>query len=83
MRERPFRAPHHTISAQALTGGGMIPRPGEISLASRGVLFLDELPEFEKRTLEILRQPMEDRKVTVARVQGTMNFRRILCWQLR
>lgn len=74
MRERPFRAPHHTISAQALTGGGMIPRPGEISLASRGVLFLDELPEFEKRTLEILRQPMEDRKVTVARVQGTYEF---------
>ena len=74
MRERPFRAPHHTISAQALTGGGMIPRPGEISLASRGVLFLDELPEFEKKTLEILRQPMEDRKVTVARVQGTYEF---------
>ncbi len=74
MRERPFRAPHHTISAQALTGGGMVPRPGEISLASRGVLFLDELPEFEKKTLEILRQPMEDRKVTVARVQGTYEF---------
>lgn len=74
MKERPFRSPHHTISAQALAGGGIIPKPGEISLASRGVLFLDELPEFEKKTLEILRQPMEDRKVTIARVQGTYEF---------
>lgn len=74
MKARPFRAPHHTISAQALTGGGRRPRPGEISLASRGVLFLDELPEFQKRTLEILRQPMEERRVTVARVSGTYEF---------
>ncbi len=71
---RPYRAPHHTISAQALTGGGILPKPGEISLASRGVLFLDELPEFEKKTLEILRQPLEDHSVTVARVNGSFTF---------
>lgn len=71
---RPFRAPHHTISPQALAGGGRIPRPGEISLAHKGVLFLDELPEFRRETLEVLRQPMEDRKVHVARVYGNCTF---------
>ena len=71
---RPYRAPHHTISAQALTGGGIWPKPGEISLASRGVLFLDELPEFEKKTLEILRQPLEEHSVTVVRVNGRFTF---------
>ncbi|MCD8123178.1 MAG: YifB family Mg chelatase-like AAA ATPase [Clostridiales bacterium] len=74
MRTRPFRAPHHTVSAQAMTGGGRRPKPGEISLASRGVLFLDELPEFQKHTLEILRQPLEDHRVIVARVHGTFSF---------
>lgn len=73
-RIRPFRSPHHTISPQALAGGGKIPCPGEISLASRGVLFLDELPEFRRRTLEILRQPMEEHKVTISRMQGTCSF---------
>lgn len=71
---RPFRAPHHTITAQALTGGGNRPRPGEISLASRGVLFLDELPEFQRQTLEILRQPLEEHRVTVARISGSFEF---------
>lgn len=71
---RPFRAPHHTISPQALTGGGRIPRPGEISLASRGVLFLDELPEFQKCTLEILRQPMEEHQITISRLYGSVEF---------
>lgn len=71
---RPFRSPHHTISRQALTGGGSIPKPGEISLASRGVLFLDELPEFQRSTIEILRQPLEERTVTVSRVHGSYSF---------
>lgn len=74
MNQRPFRAPHHTISPQALAGGGKIPKPGEISLASRGVLFLDELPEFQKGTLEILRQPLEEHQVTVARLHGSYVF---------
>ena len=74
MKLRPYRSPHHTISAQAMTGGGRSPKPGEISLASRGVLFLDELPEFQRKTLEILRQPMEEKKVTVARVNRTCEF---------
>lgn len=71
---RPFRAPHHTISPQALTGGGRNPRPGEISLASRGVLFLDELPEFHRAALEILRQPLEEHRVMIARVYGAYEF---------
>lgn len=71
---RPFRAPHHTISVQALTGGGRIPKPGEISLASTGILFLDELSEFQKRTLETLRQPLEEQKITVSRARGSFDF---------
>jgi len=74
MDTRPFRAPHHTASAQALTGGGRKPRPGEISLATRGVLFLDELAEFRRGSLEILRQPLEENSVTVARVYGAYSF---------
>ena len=71
---RPFRAPHHTISASALAGGGRIPRPGEISLANGGILFLDELPEFQKSTLEVLRQPLEDKKVVISRVHGSYTY---------
>lgn len=74
MEQRPFRNPHHTISEQGLTGGGREPKPGEISLAHGGVLFLDELTEFRKSTLEVLRQPMEDKEVTIARVNGTYCF---------
>ena len=65
MQSRPFRAPHHTISHAGLVGGGKLPRPGEVTLAHRGVLFLDELPEFDARSLEVLRQPMEDKQVTI------------------
>jgi magnesium chelatase family protein len=72
--ERPFRAPHHTISQPGLVGGGRNPRPGEITLSHRGVLFLDELPEFGQQTLEVMRQPLEDRCVTISRAQGTITY---------
>lgn len=72
--KRPFLNPHHTISPQALTGGGIRPKPGVISLAHRGVLFLDELPEFKRQTLDILRQPLEDKKVRIARTYGTFSY---------
>ncbi len=74
IRNRPFRAPHHTISFAGLVGGGNNPHPGEISLAHRGVLLLDELPEFGSRVLEVLRQPMEDKNVTISRAQGSFTF---------
>ena len=74
IRHRPFRAPHHTISHAGLVGGGAWPRPGEISLAHRGVLFLDELPEFSSKSLETMRQPLEDKIVTISRAQGTLTF---------
>ena len=73
-RERPFRAPHHTISPQALAGGGKQPSPGEITLAHRGVLFLDELPEMTRTTIEILRQPLEEHRIVISRVSGNYVF---------
>ncbi len=72
--QRPFRSPHHTCSSVALIGGGRIPKPGEVSLAHQGVLFLDELPEFSKNVLEVLRQPMEDEMVNIARVNASLSF---------
>jgi magnesium chelatase family protein len=71
---RPYRSPHHTISDAALVGGGSNPQPGEISLAHNGVLFLDELPEFKKSALEVMRQPLEERKVSISRARWAVEF---------
>ena len=74
IKDRPFRSPHHTSSMTALIGGGSVPKPGEVTLAHHGVLFLDELPEFSKKTLEVLREPIEDRQITISRVHASLTF---------
>lgn len=74
IRKRPFRSPHHTITPQGLVGGGMVPKPGEVSLAHKGVLFLDELAEFQKSTLELLRQPLEEKQIRISRLHGSCSY---------